>query len=90
MSKKYKNPPIVEAIFEIQLSDDTNWDPTVPGLMYEKLKGEFPTLGKALVQEVKVNQDKDKLKNINIVSIERTLFFAENKKALFNLHHDCL
>jgi len=85
MSKKYKNPPIVEAIFEIKLSDDTNWDPTVPGLMYEKLKDEFPTLGKALAQEVKLNQDKDKLKNINIVPIERTLFFAENKKSFVQL-----
>lgn len=42
MSKKYANPPIREAVCEIKFTPDSKVDFTVPGLLYEKLKGEFP------------------------------------------------
>jgi uncharacterized protein (TIGR04255 family) len=40
--KRYKTPPITEAVCEIKLTPDSKVDFTVPGLLYEKLKGEFP------------------------------------------------
>lgn len=42
MNRKYKRPPVVEAVCQFVLSSDTPWDVTIPGLFYEKLKDEFP------------------------------------------------
>lgn len=47
MSKKYKNPPVIEAVCEIRFSEDSKWDFTVPGLLFEKVKDEFPSKSKA-------------------------------------------
>jgi len=38
----YKNPPVKEVVCEIRFNRIENWDATVPGLMYERLKKEFP------------------------------------------------
>ena len=42
MGKKYKNSPIIEALCEFQFVPSQPWDLTIPGLMYEKVKGTFP------------------------------------------------
>lgn len=45
MSKKYKTPPIVEALCEFQFVDtglDAPWDITLIGLIYDKLRNFFP------------------------------------------------
>jgi len=42
MAKRYKNPPIIEAICEFHFSSDIPWDLTFIGLIYEKLKASFP------------------------------------------------
>ncbi|MEW6409981.1 MAG: TIGR04255 family protein [Nitrospirota bacterium] len=42
MSRKYSNPPIVEALCEFQFIPTQPWDMTIPGLLYEKISGEFP------------------------------------------------
>lgn len=57
MGKKYANPPIVEAACEVRLTlessdEDSKWDPAVPGLVYEKVKGEFPLRKRGYVQEI--------------------------------------
>lgn len=40
--RKYRNPPIVEVICEFRFQPTSEWDATVPGLVYERLKDEFP------------------------------------------------
>ncbi len=42
MSRKYKNPPIVEAVCEFQFDPESEWDIAIPGLLYEKLRTQFP------------------------------------------------
>lgn len=42
MSRKYNNPPIVEALCEFQFVPSQPSDMTIPGLLYEKIKEEFP------------------------------------------------
>lgn len=42
MSKKYKNPPIVEALCEFQFGPGTSWDLVMPGLIYDELRDIFP------------------------------------------------
>ncbi len=42
MKRKYPKPPIVEAVIEFQFVPGQPWDITVPGIMYEKVRKEFP------------------------------------------------
>jgi len=42
MGKKYKNPPVVEALCEFQFIPTQPWDITIPGLLYERIRDEFP------------------------------------------------
>lgn len=43
MSKKYKNPPIIEALCEIHFEPDASWDvDSITNILYEKVKDKFP------------------------------------------------
>jgi uncharacterized protein (TIGR04255 family) len=52
VSKKYSNPPLIEAVCEFRLTPNTPWDITIPGLLYEQLKVAFPNREQRVVQEV--------------------------------------
>jgi uncharacterized protein (TIGR04255 family) len=41
--KKYSNPPLVEAVFEL-FFQTTNWNPVIPGLFYNEIKEIFPII----------------------------------------------
>jgi uncharacterized protein (TIGR04255 family) len=36
MTKRYNNPPIIEALCEFQFDTDVSWDLTLIGLIYDK------------------------------------------------------
>ncbi|RMG51408.1 MAG: TIGR04255 family protein [Acidobacteria bacterium] len=84
MGKKYKNSPIVEAVCEFRLTTDTPWDPTIPGLFYERVKDTFPHREQRLVQEVGVTEDRQGIQHQLRLS-DRLLLFTEDKKMLFQL-----
>jgi len=42
MPRLYKNAPLAEAVCEVRFDPQTSWDLAIPGLLYEKLKNEFP------------------------------------------------
>lgn len=42
MERRYKEPPIIEAVCELQFDPASNWDPVFPGFIYEALKADFP------------------------------------------------
>lgn len=54
MSRAYKNAPLVEAVCEFRLSQDTSWDSTIPGLLYEQLRNEFPNKTARTFQNVQM------------------------------------
>jgi uncharacterized protein (TIGR04255 family) len=39
--RQYRNPPIQEALCEIQFSSNADWDPTIPGRLYERLRDSY-------------------------------------------------
>lgn len=41
-ARKYAHPPIIEAVAEFRFDPATPWDLTLPGLMYEQLRAQFP------------------------------------------------
>ena len=46
---RYKKPPIEEAVCDIQFAPGTDWDPTMPGRIHERLKGVYS--GKPRLQQ---------------------------------------
>lgn len=54
MSHIYRNPPIIEVVCEFQFSADSPWDLTIPGLVYERIKGAFPRKSQEVVLAVQL------------------------------------
>jgi len=79
MGRKYANPPIVEAVCEFRLSPDTPWDLTVPGLLYEKLKEEFPHKESRLMQEMEIKKGPGGVQQ-EVRTSERILLFTKGRK----------
>ena len=46
--RQYRNPPIEEALCEIRFTPSPEWDPTIPGLIYQKLQAEYPATPREL------------------------------------------
>lgn len=42
----YRRPPIVEALCTLRFASAFEWDPTVPGRLYERLASDYPELPK--------------------------------------------
>lgn len=41
--RRYKNPPIEEALVEFHFAAGHEWDLTIPGKLHERVKAEYPT-----------------------------------------------
>lgn len=56
MPKKYKISPIIEAICEFKFSTDTQWDLTVPGLIFEKIHDRYPKKAERNIQNIELEK----------------------------------
>lgn len=84
MSRKYENSPIIEAVCEFQLSSDSQWDLTVHGFIYEKVKDVYKNKEERRIREVELTNIPEGLKQK--VSIhERTLFLTDDKKTFIQI-----
>ena len=45
-TKKYKNPPLTEAIFEL-FYESSNWSPATPGEFYNLIRDDYPIISQA-------------------------------------------
>jgi uncharacterized protein (TIGR04255 family) len=41
MPEKYRKPPIIEALFQIEFDPTSKWDLAIPGIIYERVKDTF-------------------------------------------------
>ena len=82
MRRKYRNPPIIEAVCEFRLAPDSKWDLTIPGLVYEKVSKEFPNKEQRLIQEVEITKGSQGIQQ-QIRTSERILFLNSDRKSLF-------
>jgi len=77
MSKRYKVPPIVEALCEFQFANtdlDVPWDITLIGLVYDKLKGIFPKkqqlpLNLAIVASSEINEQNEEIPLLPLIRL---------------------
>lgn len=80
MGRKYKNPPIIEAVCEFRLTPETEWDPTIPGLIYEKISDVFPKKDERVIREVALIDTQEGFQQ-QISTATRAVFQAEDEKS---------
>ncbi len=84
MGKKYAEPPVIEAVCEFKLPADSEWDLTIPGLIYERVSAEFPHKEQHLVQEVNMKQSSEGTQH-QIHTSERAVFLSDDRKAFLQM-----
>lgn len=84
MGRKYKNPPVVEAVCEFRLSQNTLWDLTVPGMFYEKVREDFPHREQRVASEVELVREPHGFQQ-RIRTFEHILLFSEDRKRIVQL-----
>ena len=84
MSKQYRNAPIIEAVCEFRLPSEVKWDLTIPGLLYEKIKDEFPNREQRLFQEVETTKTPQGVEQ-QVRANERALLFADDRKSFVQI-----
>jgi len=81
MGRKYRNPPIVEALCEFRFEPGAPWDMTVPGLVYERIRDGFPKRRQAKAFEVSVAAEPEGIGQ-QVLTADRMQFLREDEKAL--------
>jgi uncharacterized protein (TIGR04255 family) len=90
MSKRYKNPPVVEALCEFQFVPGQPWDLTMPGLFYEKVKRQFPDKQQKIGIGVQFRPTEKGLEHKVEPTPPRIQFHRKNKTALIQIAPDLL
>lgn len=90
MNKKYKNPPIVEALCEIQFVSGQPWDLTIPGLFYEQVKDKFPIREQQSGIGVLFKPTETGIEHKIEQAPPRMQFFKRDKSALVQIAPDLL
>jgi uncharacterized protein (TIGR04255 family) len=75
MNGTYINPPVTEAICEFRIALDTEWDLTIPGLYYARVKDELPVREQRRVRNVEVVMAEEGLREELLVR-ERMHYFT--------------
>jgi len=82
MSQEYRNPPIEEAICEFRYAPETPLDLTIPGLLYDLIKSDFPKKQDLQLREKEYDQpvataarprDREDLRAVFVTADETTL-----------------
>ncbi len=81
MSRLYQKPPLIEALCEFQFADG-EWDWTIPGLVYQQIKDQFPTKRQASTVEFEVQADPDQISQRMKGGLGRMQFVREDETAL--------
>ncbi len=56
--RSYRNAPVVEALCEIYFAE-SDWDDTVPGAFYERVRSDFPRKQRREIQEAQITMGPD-------------------------------
>lgn len=89
MGRRYKNPPIVEALCEFRFQPGIPWDLAIPGLVYEKIRENFPKRRQKKAFEVSVEVGPAGVEQ-KLLTTERMQFLREDERALIQVGRDLL
>ena len=89
MGRKYRHSPIIEALCEFRFEPGPPWDLAIPGLVYEKVKEEFPTRRQAKAFEVNVAASLEGVEQ-RVTTTDRIHFLRDDEKALIQVDRNLL
>ncbi len=89
MSRRYRNPPIIEALCEIHF-DASAWDLTTPGLFYSRVQAEFPDKSDLQSFEVEVELDPAGTRTQTRAHGERMVLRSADKSRVLQIQRDLL
>lgn len=87
MTRRYANPPVVEALCEIYTTGSA-WDLTIPGLFYEKVRDRFPKRGQARDVVIEATVGAPELAARLIPGEPRTQFSSEDGSRMIQVARD--
>jgi len=90
MGKKYRNPPVIEALCEFQFVPAQKWDLTIPGLIYDKVKDKFPVREQQIGIGVQFQTTEKGLQHKVEPAPPRMQFYNKDKTALIQVAPDLL
>lgn len=90
MARRYENSPIVEALCEFQFEPGLPWDLTIPGLVYEEIRDEFPKKRQAKQVQVELSATAEEGIAQKVTTSDRMQFLQEDEKALVQVGPDLL
>ena len=89
MGKRYKNSPIMEVLCEFQFIPTQPWDITIPGLLYEKIKKQFPIKKQQTGFDIGIQPKGGGIEQ-KVEMSQRMQFFRSDKSALIQISPDLL
>jgi len=87
--RKYKNPPVVEALCEIFFSS-SKWDSTLPGLFFDKIKDIYPQKRELEQMGVEVSISREIQGSKVMRGGQRIQFIKEDGSQLIQIEKDLL
>jgi len=90
MPRRYKKPPLIEALCEFQFEGSQPWDWTVPGLVYEKIHDQFPKKRQESVLEIAMQPSQDKILQQMKAGVAKMQFLRDDETALIQVGPDLL
>ncbi len=90
MGRKYKYPPVVEALCEFKFIPNQPWDLTLPGLIYEKVREKFPDKRQQTGINVQLVPTERGVEHKIEPAPPRIQFYKKDKTALIQVAPDLL
>ena len=87
VGKRYKNPPVVEALCEIYF-DESKWDGTLPGLFFERIRESYPK--KREWRQIRVSVSKETTETRVQPGERRIQFLKEDGSRLIQIEKNLL
>src|SRR5437667_2265720 len=61
VARTYNKPPLIEAVCDFRFSSSQPWDWTIPGLLYEQIRDNFPNKTQINIIETTVDANEGKV-----------------------------
>jgi uncharacterized protein (TIGR04255 family) len=90
MGKLYEQSPILEALCEFRFQPGQLWDWTIPGLIYDRVRTDFPKKRQRNVLEVEMRAEQQEMAQNIKGPVTRMQFLRQDEKALLQVGPDLL
>ena len=89
MGRRYKNSPIIEALCEFRFEPSLPWDLAIPGLVYERVRDDFPKRRQVRAFETSVSASPEGVEQ-QVRTTDRMQFLREDERVLIQVGPDLL